>query len=146
MALARALVREPAVFLLDEPLSNLDAKLRATARDELKRFQQEIGTTTIYVTHDQTEAMGLGDRIAIMSGGPTPPRRSRRATPPRWRAPPGPTGRQRGPQTARPSPADRTISVPFTAMEQVTHAVASGQTAITLARSATAVGADADHV
>ncbi|MGH3882866.1 MAG: ABC transporter ATP-binding protein [Pseudonocardiaceae bacterium] len=69
VALARALVREPTVFLLDEPLSNLDAKLRASARDELKRFQQEIGTTTMYVTHDQTEAMGLGDRIAVMAGG-----------------------------------------------------------------------------
>lgn len=69
VALARALVREPRVFLLDEPLSNLDAKLRATARDELKRFQQRVGTTTIYVTHDQAEAMGLGDRIAVMSGG-----------------------------------------------------------------------------
>jgi multiple sugar transport system ATP-binding protein len=69
VALARALVREPAVFLLDEPLSNLDAKLRASARDEMKRFQQEIGTTTIYVTHDQVEAMGLGDRIAVLSEG-----------------------------------------------------------------------------
>lgn len=69
VALARALVREPAVFLLDEPLSNLDAKLRASARDEMKRFQQEIGTTTIYVTHDQAEAMGLGDRIAVLSAG-----------------------------------------------------------------------------
>jgi ABC-type sugar transport system ATPase subunit len=69
VALARALVREPHVFLLDEPLSNLDAKLRASARDELKRFQQEIGTTTIYVTHDQVEAMGLGDRIAVLSDG-----------------------------------------------------------------------------
>ena len=69
VALARALVRDPAVFLLDEPLSNLGAKLRASARDELKRFQQEIGTTTIYVTHDQSEAMGLGDRIAVMSQG-----------------------------------------------------------------------------
>jgi multiple sugar transport system ATP-binding protein len=69
VALARALVREPTVFLLDEPLSNLDAKLRASARDDLKRFQQEIGTTTIYVTHDQVEAMGLGDRIAVMSTG-----------------------------------------------------------------------------
>jgi multiple sugar transport system ATP-binding protein len=62
-------VREPHVFLLDEPLSNLDAKLRATARDELKRFQQRVGTTTIYVTHDQAEAMGLGDRIAVLSDG-----------------------------------------------------------------------------
>mgnify|MGYP001172533976 CR=1 FL=1 len=69
VALARALVRDPEVFLLDEPLSNLDAKLRASARDELKRFQQEVGTTTIYVTHDQVEAMGLGDRIAVLSGG-----------------------------------------------------------------------------
>ncbi len=69
VALARALVREPHVFLLDEPLSNLDAKLRASARDELKRFQQEVGTTTIYVTHDQVEAMGLGDRIAVLSEG-----------------------------------------------------------------------------
>ena len=69
VALARALVREPHVFLLDEPLSNLDAKLRASARDELKRFQQRVGTTTVYVTHDQAEAMGLGDRIAVMDQG-----------------------------------------------------------------------------
>jgi multiple sugar transport system ATP-binding protein len=69
VALARALVREPSVFLLDEPLSNLDAKLRALARDELKQFQARLGTTTIYVTHDQAEAMGLGDRIAVMYGG-----------------------------------------------------------------------------
>jgi multiple sugar transport system ATP-binding protein len=69
VALARALVRQPKVFLLDEPLSNLDAKLRASARDELKRFQEEIGTTTIYVTHDQVEAMGLGDRIVVLSQG-----------------------------------------------------------------------------
>ncbi|MGH3476877.1 MAG: ABC transporter ATP-binding protein [Nocardioidaceae bacterium] len=69
VALARAIVREPHVFLLDEPLSNLDAKLRASARDELKRFQQRVGTTTVYVTHDQAEAMGLGDRIAVMDQG-----------------------------------------------------------------------------
>jgi multiple sugar transport system ATP-binding protein len=69
VALARALVREPSVFLLDEPLSNLDAKLRASARDELQQFQRRIGTTTIYVTHDQVEAMGLGDRIAVMNLG-----------------------------------------------------------------------------
>jgi multiple sugar transport system ATP-binding protein len=69
VALARAMVREPTVFLFDEPLSNLDAKLRHSARYELKRFQEEIGITTIYVTHDQIEAMGLGDRIAIMSQG-----------------------------------------------------------------------------
>jgi multiple sugar transport system ATP-binding protein len=69
VALARALVRDPSAFLLDEPLSNLDAKLRASARDELKRFQQDLGTTTVYVTHDQSEAMGLGDRIAVMSAG-----------------------------------------------------------------------------
>src|SRR5918995_5472715 len=63
VALARAIVRDPTVFLLDEPLSNLDAKLRTSARDELKQFQERLGTTTIYVTHDQVEAMGLGDRI-----------------------------------------------------------------------------------
>jgi multiple sugar transport system ATP-binding protein len=69
VALARAVVREPVVFLLDEPLSNLDAKLRNSARDELKQFQRKLGTTTIYVTHDQAEAMGLGDRIAVLSQG-----------------------------------------------------------------------------
>jgi multiple sugar transport system ATP-binding protein len=69
VALARAMVRNPAVFLLDEPLSNLDAKLRTMARDELQQFQRRLGTTTIYVTHDQVEAMGLGDRIAVMNQG-----------------------------------------------------------------------------
>ena len=69
VALARATVREPDVFLLDEPLSNLDAKLRTSARDELQQFQRRLGTTTIYVTHDQIEAMGLGDRIAVMNQG-----------------------------------------------------------------------------
>jgi multiple sugar transport system ATP-binding protein len=69
VALARAMVREPAVFLLDEPLSNLDAKLRTLARDELQQFQRRLSTTTIYVTHDQLEAMGLGDRIAVMDKG-----------------------------------------------------------------------------
>src|SRR5687767_3675595 len=78
VALARALVREPSVFLLDEPLSNLDAKLRALARDELKQFQERIGTTTIYVTHDQAEAMALGDRIAVRYDG-----RIRQIGPPR---------------------------------------------------------------
>ncbi len=69
VALARAIVREPQVFLLDEPLSNLDAKLRASARLELKQFQQRLGVSTIYVTHDQVEAMGLGDRIAVLNRG-----------------------------------------------------------------------------
>lgn len=69
VALARALVKEPAVMLLDEPLSNLDAKLRSSARDELQRFQRDLGITTIFVTHDQIEAMGLGDRIAVMNAG-----------------------------------------------------------------------------
>jgi multiple sugar transport system ATP-binding protein len=69
VALARALVRDPTVFLLDEPLSNLDAKLRASARSELKQFQQKVRTTTIYVTHDQVEAMGMGDRIAVIDHG-----------------------------------------------------------------------------
>jgi multiple sugar transport system ATP-binding protein len=69
VALARALVREPNVFLLDEPLSNLDAQRRASARDELQQFQRRVATTTIYVTHDQVEAMGMGDRIAVMESG-----------------------------------------------------------------------------
>jgi len=69
VALARALVREPTALLLDEPLSNLDAKLRASARLEIKQFQQRIGVTTIYVTHDQVEAMGMGDRIAVIDRG-----------------------------------------------------------------------------
>jgi multiple sugar transport system ATP-binding protein len=69
VALARALVREPTALLLDEPLSNLDAKLRASARQEIKLFQQRVGVTTIYVTHDQVEAMGMGDRIAVIDGG-----------------------------------------------------------------------------
>jgi multiple sugar transport system ATP-binding protein len=69
VALARALVREPTVFLLDEPLSNLDAKLRASAREELTQFHERVGTTTIYVTHDQVEAMGMGDRIVVLDKG-----------------------------------------------------------------------------
>ena len=68
-ALARAIVRQPQVFLMDEPLSNLDAKLRLTMRAQLKRIQRELQTTTIYVTHDQIEAMTLADRIAVMDKG-----------------------------------------------------------------------------
>ena len=69
VALGRALVREPEVFLMDEPLSNLDAKLRAQTRSEIKRLQEQVGTTTIYVTHDQVEAMTMGDRVAVMNEG-----------------------------------------------------------------------------
>jgi multiple sugar transport system ATP-binding protein len=69
VALGRAIVREPAVFLMDEPLSNLDAKLRVQTRSEIKRIQGEIGTTTVFVTHDQVEAMTMGDRIAVMNEG-----------------------------------------------------------------------------
>jgi multiple sugar transport system ATP-binding protein len=69
VAMGRALVREPEVFLLDEPLSNLDAKLRVQMRAELKRLHARLGITTIYVTHDQVEAMTLGDRIAVISDG-----------------------------------------------------------------------------
>jgi multiple sugar transport system ATP-binding protein len=69
VALGRAIIRRPAVFLMDEPLSNLDAKLRLHTRAELKRFQRELATTTIYVTHDQAEAMTLADRVAIMNLG-----------------------------------------------------------------------------
>ena len=68
-ALARALVRDPDAFLMDEPLSNLDAKLRHSAREEIRQFQNQVKITTIYVTHDQIEAMGLGDRIIIMEDG-----------------------------------------------------------------------------
>jgi ABC-type sugar transport system ATPase subunit len=69
VALGRALVREPQVFLMDEPLSNLDAKLRTQTRGEIRRLQQEVRTTTVYVTHDQVEAMTMGDRIAVMNEG-----------------------------------------------------------------------------
>jgi multiple sugar transport system ATP-binding protein len=69
VALARAIVRDPSVFLLDEPLSNLDAKLRASAREEIEHFQKRVGTTTIYVTHDQVEAMAMGDRVAVLHNG-----------------------------------------------------------------------------
>jgi multiple sugar transport system ATP-binding protein len=69
VALARAIVREPAVFLLDEPLSNLDAKLRASAREELEQFHKNVQTTTIYVTHDQVEAMAMGDRVVVLHQG-----------------------------------------------------------------------------
>jgi multiple sugar transport system ATP-binding protein len=69
VAMGRALVREPDVFLLDEPLSNLDAKLRVQMRSELKRLQSRLGVTTIYVTHDQVEAITLGERIAVLSDG-----------------------------------------------------------------------------
>jgi ABC-type sugar transport system ATPase subunit len=69
VALGRALVREPQVFLMDEPLSNLDAKLRTQTRGEIRRIQQQVRTTTVYVTHDQVEAMTMGDRIAVMNDG-----------------------------------------------------------------------------
>ena len=69
VALARAIVRHPKAFLMDEPLSNLDAKLRLQMRAELKRLQQQLGTTTVYVTHDQAEAMTLGHRVAVMNKG-----------------------------------------------------------------------------
>lgn len=69
VALGRAIVREPKVFLLDEPLSNLDAKLRAQMRTELSKLHKSLGTTFIYVTHDQTEAMTMGDRIVVMKDG-----------------------------------------------------------------------------
>ena len=62
-------MRDPQVFLMDEPLSNLDAKLRVQTRGEIKKLQQEVGTTTVYVTHDQVEAMTMGDRIAVMNEG-----------------------------------------------------------------------------
>src|SRR5437588_130723 len=69
VAMGRAIVSSPKAFLMDEPLSNLDAKLRVQMRTEISRLQQQLGTTTIYVTHDQTEALTLGDRIAVMRAG-----------------------------------------------------------------------------
>ena len=69
VAMGRAIVREPQAFLMDEPLSNLDAKLRVQMRADIAKLQHELGTTTIYVTHDQTEAMTMGDRVAVMKDG-----------------------------------------------------------------------------
>ncbi len=69
VAMGRAIVRDPAAFLMDEPLSNLDAKLRVQMRTQVSRLQRRLGTTTVYVTHDQTEAMTLGDRVAVMRSG-----------------------------------------------------------------------------
>src|SRR5262245_24980040 len=69
VAMGRAIVRQPQVFLMDEPLSNLDAKLRVQMRADIAKLQRELGTTTIYVTHDQVEAMTMGDRVAVMSQG-----------------------------------------------------------------------------
>ena len=69
VALARAIVIHPEVLLMDEPLSNLDAKLRVEMRNAIKRIQQQIGITTVYVTHDQEEALAVSDRIAVMNGG-----------------------------------------------------------------------------
>ena len=69
VALGRALVREPKLFLLDEPLSNLDSKLRIQMRSEIKKLQKRVGVTTIYITHDQTEAMGMADKIVILNDG-----------------------------------------------------------------------------
>ncbi len=84
VAIGRALVREPAVYLMDEPLSSLDAKLREDLRVELKRIQRELGATILYVTHDQVEAMTLADRVGVLSDGRlvqigTPPRDLRAA-------------------------------------------------------------------
>ena len=67
--MGRAIVRDPSAFLMDEPLSNLDAKLRVQMRAEISRLQRDLGVTTIYVTHDQVEAMTMGDRVAVMRKG-----------------------------------------------------------------------------
>ncbi|MBX4372725.1 ATP-binding cassette domain-containing protein, partial [Mycobacterium tuberculosis] len=69
VAMARAIVRNPRLFLMDEPLSNLDARLRSEVRDSIMALHQQLKTSTIYVTHDQTEAMSMADRIVVMNGG-----------------------------------------------------------------------------
>src|SRR6185436_11521951 len=69
VAMGRAIVREPSVFLMDEPLSNLDAKLRVQMRADIAALQSRLGVTTVYVTHDQVEAMTIGDRVAVMRDG-----------------------------------------------------------------------------
>jgi multiple sugar transport system ATP-binding protein len=93
VALARAIVREPNVFLMDEPLSNLDAKLRVSTRAQIKNLSHELAVTTIYVTHDQIEAMTLADRVVVMKGASS----SRSAAPPTS-------------TTARPTPLSRASS------------------------------------
>src|SRR5437870_6504301 len=69
VAMGRAIVREPKAFLMDEPLSNLDAKLRVQMRSEIRKLQRDLAVTTLYVTHDQTEAMTMGDRVAVIRAG-----------------------------------------------------------------------------
>ncbi|HCA61741.1 MAG TPA: sugar ABC transporter ATP-binding protein, partial [Synechococcales bacterium UBA8647] len=69
VALGRAIARQPAVFLMDEPLSNLDAKLRGDTRRQIVQLQRQLGVTTLYVTHDQVEAMTMGHRIAVLNAG-----------------------------------------------------------------------------
>src|SRR4028119_215336 len=69
VAMGRAIVRSPQVFLMDEPLSNLDAKLRVSTRTQIAALQRRLGTTTVYVTHDQVEAMTMGDRVAVLKDG-----------------------------------------------------------------------------
>ena len=76
VALARALVLNPDILLLDEPLSNLDAKIRVQVRAEIRKLQKDLGITTVYVTHDQEEALSLSDRVAVMRDGPRPPGRA----------------------------------------------------------------------
>ena len=84
--MGRAIVRKPQVFLMDEPLSNLDAKLRVQTRTQIASLQRELGVTTVYVTHDQTEALTMGDRIAVLAGRHPPagaaPRRRCTSVPP----------------------------------------------------------------
>ena len=72
VAMGRAIVRQPSVFLMDEPLSNLDAKLRVQMRADIAALQSRLGVTTVYVTHDQAEAMTLGHRVAVLQGRPAP--------------------------------------------------------------------------
>ena len=98
VAMGRAIVREPEAFLMDEPLSNLDAKLRVQMRDRDRALQQRLGTTTVYVTHDQVEAMTLADRVAVMRAAACSSRWARRrssTTGPRTCSSPASSARRR---------------------------------------------------
>jgi ABC-type sugar transport system ATPase subunit len=139
VAMGRALVREPSAFLLDEPLSNLDAKLRVQMRAELKRLHNRLGITTIYVTHDQIEAMTLGDRIAVMSAGKLqqlgPPQELYDAPAPK--AAPSPPASWRSHASASPTATSRSGCAPRRSWRRVTASPRSSSSSTWWSPSAT---------